>query len=292
MALHPLDQEDNYITCHDGLTDLEEIGKGGSGVIYKAKWKNLSNDCNNSTVALKFIKDEKDNEIYKEVQNYLIIQNYGTQAHPNILKYYGATKGKGKLCLILEYAHYNLREYLRNNSNLKWYDRIHIAKDIAFGLKFLHKNNTIHRDLHTENILVHIENRKATVKIADFGRSSHSSSSDLDNSNSKCYGTIAFIEPKLLRCLDGNSYNLDKRSDIYSAGVIFWEISSGRPPFEFVQQHDLILRINDGAREISEEGTPTEYIRIYELCWDDDPQNRPSAFEAYEMLNVLEGRIF
>ncbi|RIB09959.1 kinase-like domain-containing protein [Gigaspora rosea] len=144
----------------------------------------------------------------------------------------------------------------------------------------MHKNNIIHRDLHTKNILVQIKNFKPIVKIADFGRSSYASSSGLDNSD-------AFTEPKLLRELDGNSYNLDEKSDIYSMSVILWEISSKRPPFESVQQNDLILRIIGGERERFREGTPSEYKRIYELCWNDDPQSRPSVSEARRMFNVF-----
>ncbi|RIB15900.1 kinase-like domain-containing protein, partial [Gigaspora rosea] len=179
----------------------------------------------------------------------------------------------------------NLRKYLEINLNLKWQDRIHMAKDIASGLVFLHDNNIVHRDLHTQNVLVKFEGPKAIVKIADFGHSSYASSPDLDNQDSEVYGIVAFIDPNLLK--DSRLYNLDKKLDIYSIGVIFWEISSRRPPFRSVHQDVLAFLIINGARETSVEGTPSEYGRIYKLCWYDDPQDRPSASEVYNMLNVL-----
>ncbi|KAF0454573.1 kinase-like protein [Gigaspora margarita] len=124
--------------------------------------------------------------------------------------------------LVLQHAdNGTLREYLKSNfTSLQWVDKLRIAKEIAIGLSFLHDNNIIHRDLHSKNILVH----QGKSKIAGFGLSKQINKTLI----SVAHEMLAFVEPK---CFTVPKYTLDKKSDIYSFGVILWEVSSGSPPF-------------------------------------------------------------
>ncbi|RIB04059.1 kinase-like domain-containing protein [Gigaspora rosea] len=196
--------------------------------------------------------------------------------HPNITELYGITRDSNmNYYLILQRADYNLREYLRTNfSQLQWDDKLNIAENIACGLKFLHDNNIIHRDLHTKNILVF----KGKVMIADFGHSLYEASEELDINY---YGVPAFVEP---RFLNDQSYKLDKKSDIFSLGVILWEVSSGQIPFKSAQDIEIIHRMLLGGRETPVEGTPQKYVELYKQCWDQDPENRPNSNSAHKIL--------
>ena len=102
--------------------------------------------------------------------------------------------------------------------------------------------------------------------IADFGLSK-----DLDNLSmslsSPFFGMPAFIEPK---CFNDKKYKRNKKSDIYSLGNLFWEISSGRPPFESCSKYLIASKIINGERESPVEGTPSVYIELYQQCWYDD----------------------
>ncbi|KAF0562321.1 kinase-like protein [Gigaspora margarita] len=145
---------------------------------------------------------------------------------------------------------------------------------------FLHEQNIIHRDLHTKNILV---DDRGTMLISDFGHSIH-----VDDSNSieEIYAMPPFTDPQ---CLMGLKNKLTKKSDIYSLGVIFWEISSGKVPFENKTIHEIIPLICQGKREAPIENTPIDYIELYERCWDQDPINRP---EINTIVNELDSLIF
>jgi serine/threonine protein kinase len=100
-----------------------------------------------------------------------------------------------------------------------------------------------------------------TIKVADFGLSKRID--EMSNSQSKTFGLIPYIDPKRL-ISTSSSYLLNKKSDVYSIGVLLWEISSGQPPF-----HDkpydigLALSISQGFRETPIPDTPEEYIKIY-----------------------------
>ncbi|KAF0496460.1 kinase-like protein [Gigaspora margarita] len=113
---------------------------------------------------------------------------------------------------------------MTNFTKLQWTDKLCIAKEIALGLLFLHVNNIIHRDLHSNNILIH----QKQPKITDFGLSKQISETSM-TSNSTAFGIPAYIEPQ---CFIQQGFKRDKRSNIYSFGVILWEISSGRPPLQ------------------------------------------------------------
>ncbi|CAI2179126.1 13898_t:CDS:2 [Funneliformis geosporum] len=154
--------------------------------------------------------------------------------------------------MILEYANGgNLRDYLGNKRNfisLQWKDKIRMALDITSGLMCLHKDNIIHRDLHSKNILVH-NNR---LMIADLGLSKKITEV---TTTSKFEGMAEYIDPQ---CYIIDKYIRDKKSDIYSLGVLLWEITSGRPPFSnFDNRFTLIYQlINSQIRESPEENTP------------------------------------
>ncbi|KAF0548834.1 kinase-like protein [Gigaspora margarita] len=221
---------------YDQFTDPEMIGIGAFGKVFKYEW----NDCD-LTVALKRLKVDVelslDEKIIKDFIKELKILRR-VDCHPNIIKFYGVTKDNhGYYNMVLQYANDgNLREYLKANfAKLQWIDKLRISKEIVHGLLFLHNHNIIHRDLHSKNILIH----QRQPKIADFGLSKQINETSM-TSNSIVRGMPAYVEPQ---CLFNQEYQRDKRSDVYSAGVTLWEISSGKPPFQHFTNEMIVVYI-------------------------------------------------
>ncbi|KAF0558611.1 kinase-like protein [Gigaspora margarita] len=229
----------NYFE-YNKFTNPVEIGIGGFGKILKYKWRD-----NGLTVALKCLKvDTSINErTIKDFINELkLLRNICH--HPNIIMFYGVTKdSNGYYTMILQYADEGtLREYLKANFiRLQWSDKRRIAREITRGLLFLHDNNIIHEDFHSKNILIH---QKKSI-IADFGRSKLINKTSM-TSNSIIHGMPAYIEPNRLI---NHMYKCDRKSDIYSIGVILWEISSGKPPFQHITNEKIIVHISQGDKE-------------------------------------------
>ncbi|PKC66931.1 kinase-like protein [Rhizophagus irregularis] len=149
-----------------------------------------------------------------------------------------------------------------------------MACQLASAVSCLHNLGIIHRDLHSNNVLVHGNN----VKLADFGLSKKTDESVI----SKLYGVIPYIDPKKFA---SDSYSRNKKSDIYSIGVLLWEISSCRPPFEGqYNQYGLVNQILQGLRETPIPNTPEDYKRIYTDCWEYEPDDRPDIREVVNRL--------
>jgi serine/threonine protein kinase len=117
--------------------------------------------------------------------------------------------------------------------------------------------------------------------LADFGLSKYSAEI---KSNSIILGMPAYIEPQ---CFKNNNHKRNEKSDIYGLGVLFWEISSGKPPFSEISVYKISLDIVNGIRETPIDNTPIEYQQLYEKCWKEDPNQRPDIGEIHRILVQL-----
>ncbi|KAF0408743.1 kinase-like protein [Gigaspora margarita] len=256
----------------------EKLGRGGFGTVYRAESRSLG------YVAIKEIDSETDEKAQKIFRNEL--KQLDRSSHVRIINFYGISLDMKEKThyLVMEYANNGtLRKYLQNKK-LVWPKKIQLAGQIAEGMSYLHSIDITHRDLHTSNILIHDGN----IKISDFGNSKYLNSIAATSSKEFC-GVIPFIDP---RKLENPKYPYDKKSDVYSIGVLMWEISSDGQP-QFSQNGDnnpigLLLGITRGSREKPIAGTPKQYIDLYLKCWGYEPNERPSMAEILQQLNSLE----
>ncbi|RUP47325.1 kinase-like domain-containing protein [Jimgerdemannia flammicorona] len=184
--------------------------------------------------------------------------------------------------LVMKYAENgSLSDYLKKSvGHFTWIDKLTLAFQIAEALDYIHDKGVIHRDLHSGNILV-----KASGKavLADFGLSRPSSSK---TSKLRLQGNIPYIPPERL-VNPRKPKKHDARGDIYSLGVVFWEISGdGATPFP---DSDFLtaIQISQGARETPIEGTPVEYVKLYTECWDNNPDKRPKLEDILDRLRHM-----
>ncbi|RIB11390.1 kinase-like domain-containing protein [Gigaspora rosea] len=274
---------------YNKFTKSEKIGEGGFGIVSKSLWE----ECE-LPVALKCLKgdlspnDENVNprDIREFVSEIKILQKVSYHSH--IIQFYGVTKDNdGYFYIVMQLAEGDLRNYLRLNfSKLQWTDKYRIAKEITLGLAYLHAIDIVHRDLHPRNILVY----EGKMKIADFGLSKKINETSFTSTGSIGHGVPVYMDPK---CFTDPVYKRDKKSDIYSLGVILWEISSNRTPFSDLSEGHalvaLVVQISNGSREQPVENTPEKYVELYTKCWDTDPNIRPSINSVRLELNKLSG---
>ncbi|EXX66610.1 Cla4p [Rhizophagus irregularis DAOM 197198w] len=261
---------------YNDLENIRYLTKGGFSEIYTADWidgrydewdskKQQLKRFGRLKVILKGLEnvESANKSWFEEAKSHLTIGN----KYSTIVKCFGLTQNisNRNYMLVMRIMDLNLREYLQQNYNkLTWKVNINITFEIVRALHFIHKENAIHRDLHSGNILFsEISNR---WYISDLGFCGVA-----DKSSTCIYGNLPYIAPEVI---NGKEYTF--KSDIYSIAILMWEISSGQPPF-INREHDYNLAINiiNGIRPKVVLGTPVEYKNLMKECWDADPSKRP-----------------
>ena len=197
---------------------LERIGTGGMAVVYKAKCHRL-----NRLVAIKILKsDLAQNEEFRRRFN-AESQAVAQLSHPNIVSVYDVSRGGDTEYIVMELIDgITLKQYMEKRGQLNWRESLHFITQIMRGLSHAHSRGIIHRDIKPQNIMVL---RDGSVKVADFGIACRADSAQ--TLTQEALGSVHYISPEQAR-----GDRPDARSDIYSSGVVFYEMLTGRLPFE------------------------------------------------------------
>jgi serine/threonine protein kinase len=175
----------------------------------------------------------------------------------------------------------DLCNYLQQNQNhLSWKKKIKIICNVINALNNIHEENAVHRDLHSGNILY---NRYSDYwLISDLGFCG-----PVDKPLNSTYGKLPYIAPE---AIFENEYTF--ASDIYSIGILMWEISSGKSPFvdyenNYENEYDLTMKIIRGMRPKVVPETPLKYEELMKQCWDADPTKRPDIKMLSNKINDM-----
>ena len=198
----------------------EEIGKGGMAHVYKA-WCNLLNRY----VAIKVLKEEFRND--KEFIHRFNVEAQAAAGISNlhVVSIYDVGYQDGFYYIVMEYIEgVILKEYISEKGSLPWREAVSIAAQICEGLAAAHKANVVHRDIKPQNIIMTPD---GILKVTDFGIARASSQATTTTTGGQAIGTVHYISPEQAR----GGYT-DQRTDIYSLGVVLYEMLAGKMPFE------------------------------------------------------------
>ena len=229
-------ENDKYIgRLLDGRYEiLEAIGFGGMAVVYKARCHRL-----NRLVAIKILKDElsKDEEFRNRF--HAESQAVAMLSHPNIMSVYDVSTHDEADYIVMELIDgITLKQYMEKKGTLNWKETLHFAMQIAKALEHAHGRGIVHRDIKPHNVMVL---KNGSVKVTDFGIARLMSQSN--TLTKEALGSVHYISPE-----QAKGGRVDNRSDLYSLGVVMYEMMTGRAPFDGESPVAVAIQhINGGA---------------------------------------------
>ena len=197
---------------------LEVIGTGGMAVVYKARCHRL-----NRLVAIKILRDEYTQDEEFRRRFHAESQAVAMLSHPNIVSVYDVSTSDDADYIVMELIDgISLKQYMEKKGVLNWKETLHFAIQISKALEHAHSRGIIHRDIKPHNVMVL---KNGSVKVADFGIARVMSKSN--TLTKEALGSVHYISPE-----QAKGGRVDNRSDIYSLGVVMYEMMTGRPPFD------------------------------------------------------------
>lgn len=249
---------------------IEKIGEGGMAVVYKAKCRIL-----NRFVAIKILKPEYSNnsEFMEKFRREALAT--ATFSHSNIVNIYDVGSEGNINYIVMELVNgKTLKEYIRENAPLSMDSTLKISIQIAKALECAHKNKIIHRDIKPHNILI---NEEGVIKVTDFGIAKATSSDTITHTN-KVIGSAHYFSPE-----QAKGKIVDNRTDIYSFGIVIYEMITGRVPFDgesavavalkhiqdtIVPPKVLVPEVPDSLNNLVIKATQKEVIKRYNNVTD------------------------
>lgn len=269
---------DNYVGKRlDGRYEIQEIvGVGGMSVVYKAY-----DNVDDRVVAVKILKDEflTNDDFVRRFKNES--KAIALLSHPNIVKVYDVSFGEKLQYIVMEYVDgITLKEYIQKQGAITWNDALFITTQILKALQHAHDKGIVHRDIKPQNIIL-LPN--GNIKVADFGiaRFSRSETRTLTDT---AIGSVHYISPE-----QAKGEFTDEKADIYSVGVVLYEMLAGKVPFEAESAVSVaLMQLQNNAKRLTEIN-PDIPLGLEQICihaMQKDPKDRYQS--ATEMLLDVE----
>lgn len=270
---------------NDDLEEIKELGSGTYGAVYHSKWRGCD-------VAVKRIKascfagkpSERERLIADFWKEALILSSLH---HPNVVSFYGVVRDgpDGSLATATEFmVNGSLKQFLhKKDRTIDRRKRLIIAMDVAFGMEYLHGKNIVHFDLKCENLLVNMRDpHRPICKIGDLGLSKVKQQTLVSGG---VRGTLPWMAPELL---SGKTSMVSDKIDVYSFGIVMWELLTGEEPYSDRHCASIIGGIvNSSLRPEIPSWCDPEWKSLMESCWSSDPTQRPSFSEISQRLRKM-----
>lgn len=267
------------------------IGAGGMGAVYKGEEL-----ASKKTVAIKFVRDDlKDHSHFERFEREILVAS--ALSHPHVVQVHDAGEtDKGVSYLVMDHVPgEGLDVILKKQGPPSLASSVHMIKQVLSGLDYVHSKNIVHRDLKPSNLLIFNDSAgERKVKIADFGLARVLNREQRERELGKpifvtiagvMTGTPAYIAPETIR-----NEAIDHRADLYSVGVIFFEMLTGRKPFAFkTQMATITAHLSEAPprlESICEKTFPKAIQSFVEGLLEKDPGDRPQ--NCQEALATLE----
>ena len=255
---------------------LKLIGSGGMANVFEAK--DLLED---KIVAIKVLKEEylTNDEFVRRFRNESKV--IAVLDHPNIVKVYDVNFTGAEQYIVMEYIDgITLKQYITHQGHLRWKDSVHFVTQILRALSHAHERGVIHRDIKSQNIMLL---RDGTIKVMDFGIARFARE-DIRTMDDKAIGSVHYISPE-----QACGEESDEKSDIYSVGVLLYEMLTGRVPFDGETPEQVAMKhIHQKPIPISklQPDVPTGLCEIVEKAMQKDKNLRYRS--AAEMLAAID----
>uniref|UniRef100_G3NUA0 Mitogen-activated protein kinase kinase kinase 12 n=1 Tax=Gasterosteus aculeatus aculeatus TaxID=481459 RepID=G3NUA0_GASAC len=247
------------------ISDLQWVGSGAQGAVFLGK-------LYGQEVAVKKVRNIKETDI----------KHLRKLKHPNIITFKGICTQAPCYCIIMEYcAQGQLFEVLRAGRQIHPSLLMDWAMGIAGGMNYLHLHKIIHRDLKSPNMLITYDD---AVKISDFGTSKELS----DKSTKMSFaGTVAWMAPEVIR-----NEPVSEKVDIWSFGVVLWEMLTGEVPYKDVDSSAIIWGVGNNSLHLPvPDSCPDSFKLLLRQCWNCKPRNRPSFRQILLHLDIASADI-
>eukprot|EP01023_Acetabularia_acetabulum_P022234 TRINITY_DN21935_c0_g1_i2.p1 TRINITY_DN21935_c0_g1~~TRINITY_DN21935_c0_g1_i2.p1 ORF type:complete len:350 (-),score=55.50 TRINITY_DN21935_c0_g1_i2:246-1220(-) len=261
-----------------------KIGAGGYGTVYKGMYRG-------ELIAFKVFHNEWQGDMNKTEKDEWIrsMTMLCRMEHPNITKCYGVTMEKGYRALVMQYANKgNLFSWIhKKKQTLSEGMILKILRAVARALVYLHNQKIIHRDIKTENILMHQEMQPdgsgtLVVKVADFDLTQYRQDTYVETVRGR--GTLNYAAPELYT----PPGRIDEKVDIYSLAMVAYECVSEQIPWYNTTEMTIVDKVSNRAERPNIPATCSPNLRkLIQVCWSQHVQDRPTASQLEKMCDDL-----